>query len=443
MASAEIRTFASNPPGRTLVSEELCNSTTTHLRTWTVSESFQQTPQVVRVSSNQIVGMVARCRVPQSPAFIATRVRCGIARQAAFAISLKQRPQEPMRLSTKRLFTSYITQPIPRDLPRQISASAITDPGYSSRCMATAASSGIGKPEVKDITMSSIRPKEKIRLEGVEQTLLPMVLFKIRDAQNPKPILGDPFAKQLLDCCDIDLEASHFSATTDDRYVTWIANRARRFDLWGQEFLNSTKEPVTVLHLGCGLDCRYFRLERRPESDVRWIDLDQLMVVDLRNRLIPGPVEGDYALRTLDVTNEGWFRDVPADRPTIIIAEGLMPYLVPEEGQKLIRDMVEYFGGGVADNGHKCQIVFDTLGSLSVKLTSYVKALRTSRAQFRWGVDEPEQLLLIHPQLKLRDRILWREYMDSHPPFFGKYGTIAASVLPSFDKNIQFWRFDF
>lgn len=308
------------------------------------------------------------------------------------------------------------------------------------------APAGLGDPverEVKDITMSTVAPKEKIRLKGVEQTLLPMVLFKVRDAQNPRPILDDPYAKQLLARCDIDLDATHFSATADDRYVTWIANRAKRFDQWSQDFLDAHQEPVTVLHLGCGLDCRYFRVERRPDAAVRWIDLDQLMVVDLRNRLIPGPVEGDYALRTLDVTKEGWYRDVPADRPTLIVAEGLMPYLEPDQGQKLIRDLVEYFGSGNGENRHDGQLVFDTLGTLSIRLTGYIKALRSSKAAFKWGVDEPEQILGIHSQLQLKDRILWREYMSGHPPFFGKYGTVAASVMPSFEKNIQFWRFDF
>ncbi|KAM0809719.1 putative S-adenosyl-L-methionine-dependent methyltransferase [Seiridium cardinale] len=161
------------------------------------------------------------------------------------------------------------------------------------------------------------------------------------------------------------------------------------------------------------------------------------MVVDLRNRLIPGPVEGDYALRTLDVTNEGWFRNVPADRPTMIITEGLVPYLEPEQGQKLIHDLVDYFGGPSTETGRKSQLVFDTLGSLSVRLTGYIKAPRTSKAALRWGVDKPERIQELHPRLAFKDRVLWSEYMSSHPPLFGKYGTAAASAMPSSEKNIQ------
>lgn len=296
-----------------------------------------------------------------------------------------------------------------------------------------------GSGAASSININVVRslPKEKVILAGSEQTLLPMVMFKLRDAQSPSPILGDPYARQLLERCDVDMDASHFKFTTDQRYVTWIANRAKRLDQWCQEFLDAHPEPVTVVHLACGLDCRFFRVTK--SSRVRWVDIDQPLVVDLRSRLIPQP-EGDYTLRTLDVAASGWFRDLPADRPTLIVAEGLTPYLEPEDGKAMLRDLVEYFGGR---EGHGGQLLFDSLGSLSVNLTSFIKALRSSGSAFKWGIDEPDEITSLHPRLELRDRIQWREFMDSHPPFFGPYGTPMASILPSFEKNIQFWRFDF
>ncbi|KAK8113751.1 tetracenomycin polyketide synthesis O-methyltransferase tcmP [Apiospora kogelbergensis] len=295
---------------------------------------------------------------------------------------------------------------------------------------------GSGTTSEININITPSLPKEKVILVGSEQTLLPMVMFKLRDAQGPNPILADPYARQLLERCDVDMDASHFKFTTDQRYVTWIANRAKRLDQWCQDFLDAHSEPVTVVHLACGLDCRFFRVNK--SSRVRWIDIDQPLVVDLRSRLIPQP-EGDYTLRTLDVAAPGWYKDIPADRPTLIIAEGLTPYLEPKDGKAMMRDLVEYFGG----NGLSGQLIFDSLGSLSVNLTTFIKALRTSGSAFKWGIDEPGEILSLHPHLTMRDRIQWREFMDSHPPFFGPYGTPMASILPSFEKNIQFWRFDF
>jgi O-methyltransferase involved in polyketide biosynthesis len=147
--------------------------------------------------------------------------------------------------------------------------------------------------------------------------------------------------------------------------------------------------------------------------------------------------------RPSDVTSQGWFHDIPADRPTLIIAEGLTPYLEPSKGKRLFRDLVEYFGTSTDKEVRQNHIIFDTLGSLSVRLTSYIPALRSSRSAFRWGIDDPREVEDTHPRLQLVDRILWKEYMDLHPPFFGRYGTMAASVLPLFKKNIQFWRFRF
>ncbi|KAK8088562.1 O-methyltransferase domain protein [Apiospora hydei] len=287
-----------------------------------------------------------------------------------------------------------------------------------------------------NINVTPSLPKEKVILAGSEQTLLPMVMFKLRDAQSSSPILADPYARQLLERCDVDMDASHFKFTTDQRYVTWIANRAKRLDQWCQEFLDAHSEPVTVVHLACGLDCRFFRVAKSPR--VRWIDIDQPLVVDLRSRLIPQP-EGDYKLRTLDVSAPGWYRDIPADRPTLIIAEGLTPYLEPKDGKAMIRDLAEYFGS----SEHGGQLIFDSLGSLSVNLTTFIKALRSSGSAFKWGIDDPEDITALHPRLVMRDRIQWRDFMDSHPPFFGPYGTPMASILPSFEKNIQIWRFDF
>ncbi|KAK9424371.1 putative S-adenosyl-L-methionine-dependent methyltransferase [Seiridium unicorne] len=349
---------------------------------------------------------MACCKVPHAPVSVTTRVCYGSTktRRSAFGVDFQRRPRDltfylapfPSRTYTNEQSSRGFCKPATSPASKELAGKRMAGPGLYLA----------GKREVKDITMTGSTPKEKIHLKGP---------FSLWSCSKPETLRIPP--------------RFSFSFTTDDRYVTWIANRSKRFDQWCQDFLDPHQEPVTVLHLGCGLYCRYFRVEHRPENEVRWHDLDQLMVVDQWNRLIPSPVEGDYALRTLDVTNKGWFRNVPADRLTLIIAEGLMPYLEPEQGQKLIHDLVDYFGAPSTET--------------DLRLTGYIKAPRTSKTAFKWGVDEPEQIQELHPRLALKDRVLWSEYMSSHPPFFGKYGTEAASAMPSFEKNIQFWRVDF
>ena len=51
-----------------------------------------------------------------------------------------------------------------------------------------------------------------------------------------------------------------------------VALRAKQLDDWCADYLRQHPDAV-VLHLGCGLDSRAFRLDLPPS--VRWFDLDQ------------------------------------------------------------------------------------------------------------------------------------------------------------------------
>lgn len=155
----------------------------------------------------------------------------------------------------------------------------------------------------------------------------------------------------------------------------------------------------------------------------------------MRKRLIPQP-PGDYTLRTLNVTKEGWLDDVPADRPTLVIAEGLMMYLEPAEGEKIFRDVAGHFDQG--------EILIDTVGSLTKKFSSALKILKSSGSAMRWGVDDArKQIEPLHPKLRLREQIVWGDFMKSHPPVFGELGTSLASLFPRFKNNLQLLRFGF
>ncbi|KAK8022303.1 hypothetical protein PG993_013070 [Apiospora rasikravindrae] len=277
------------------------------------------------------------------------------------------------------------------------------------------------------------RPKEKIRLKGVEETLFCTLLPKARDAERPNPVLGDPYASRLIESCDVDLTRSTFQAVDNDRAIRWVVNRSMTFDRWCRDFLQKHKsEPVTVLYLGCGLDCRVHRVKRGP--DVRWIDLDRPMVVNLRQRLIPQAPEGDYHMRTLDITATGWMHDIPADRPTLIMAEGLFMYLTPALVETIIRELVEYFQEG--------EIFLDTVSNLYVKYTDHVELLKASGAKWKWGTDDAREVERFHPRLRLLEHVRATEYMgkkafgQSQVPLFGEDAAgVLKMVLASFSSS--------
>lgn len=305
----------------------------------------------------------------------------------------------------------------------------------------TAMSTANQMPPLEAPRKSSASTKERIRLKGVEVTMLYTTRCKARDSESPNPILGDPYAGPLLDSCDVNLQDSDFKEMTDKRWVDLVLKRTKQFDQWCQEFIDAytaKNEPITVLHLACGLDCRHLRVKRGP--NVRWIDLDRPLVVDLRKRLISTGREetnDTYALRTLIIgTDATWLRDIPDDRPTLIIAEGLFMYLEAHKSEQAIRDVVDYFGNG--------EIVMDSVGPISTKMASRLKVLQKSRTPLFWPVEEPNDVLDLHPNLRLIARRRWKEYLEhGHPPFFGEYLTWLVSLVPSFKNNHQLWRFGF
>lgn len=365
-------------------------------------------------------------------------------------------------------------------------------------------------------------PKTKITLAGAEATLLPSVWCRARDAASPAPILGDPYAQAILDHCDVDFTRGSLAHLHDERWARLGAGRAKALDDWCQAFVDGAKpdEPVQVLQIACGLDSRALRIRRGP--NVRWIDLDRPLVVNLRERIYgaarwdlqqgakdgssssssssssgggggggagAGAGAGEYMLRNLSVTSDRWLRDIPQDRRTIVIIEGLLYHLSPNQVLKIIRDVVDHFGGPETDEGaqdgqdqekeednddhdedyddekegvrvresksHKgssskgCEIVFDVLGTIIKKRTSHIEWLRPTGIKVMSGFDGPEDILPCHPRLKLLETQSWDEMMRTErkaacaPPWFGPKGTMLASMLPSFWDFCQVMRFRF
>ncbi|KAI1141752.1 putative polyketide synthase protein [Hypoxylon sp. FL0543] len=243
-----------------------------------------------------------------------------------------------------------------------------------------------GAKERNDLDKDSAANKIKITLTGPEETLMAPLIARARDARMPQPILNDTYAVEVLDHIDHDIDKFGI----DDPQAIMQTLRAQCHDKWAAEFLANNPE-ATVVHLACGLDSRVQRLQ--PDlTKVRWIDLDLPDVIELRSLLMPNP-EGDYTLIAADATDEAWLEQVPADRPTLIICQGLLMYLEEEAGKRMIQRLVDHFKSG--------QLIIDCVGSIMLSLQHRVEVLAATGSCFKWGLDEPKSLEALHPQLKM------------------------------------------
>jgi O-methyltransferase involved in polyketide biosynthesis len=215
----------------------------------------------------------------------------------------------------------------------------------------------------------------KVELTGERATLLGTLYGRALDAGSAQPILGDHWARDVVDQIEVDVKSTGLHSGDEQA----VALRAKQLDDWAWEFLDRHTEAV-VLHLGCGLDTRYFRLA--PAPDVLWYDVDYPEVIALRSQLLP--VADNVHPIGSSVTDLAWLDQVPADRPVLVVAEGLVMYLEELPGRELFRAIVERFPSG--------QLIFDSLSRFGVKMQRFNRAVARVKAQMHWGIDSVAEL---------------------------------------------------
>ena len=129
---------------------------------------------------------------------------------------------------------------------------------------------------------------EKVHLTGAKQTLLITLYAKAVESMSSVSLLRDRLADQALARLDYDIKPLDLGP---DGAIS-MAIRAKVLDDWTTAFIEKHPNAV-VLHLGCGLDSRVFRVDPPPE--IAWFDVDFPEVIDIRKRVYPAR-EGDYRM---------------------------------------------------------------------------------------------------------------------------------------------------
>jgi O-methyltransferase involved in polyketide biosynthesis len=273
--------------------------------------------------------------------------------------------------------------------------------------------------------------KIHVDLSGPPQTMLDMLYGKALDADAAHPVLGDVYAKRLVDQLDYDWSKCAINKQRR-RQVASIAVRTSQFDMWTRQFL-SRHERAVVLHLGCGLDSRVFRID--PGPGVEWYDVDYPDVIGLRKQLYQE--RGHYHLVAASATDPSWLAAVPADRPVLLLAEGLSMYLPQDEGVALLRRVVERFPSG--------QLILDFWSRFGMKAQSRTNRVIThSGSELGWAVNKPDDVLDLVPKARLLEAISMfdADTVQRLTPGPRRVARIAART-PVLRRIIQFHRYEF
>jgi methyltransferase (TIGR00027 family) len=217
-------------------------------------------------------------------------------------------------------------------------------------------------------------------LSGVAETLLITLYIRATESQRPDALFKDERAEALVR--QLDQESLRKTlALTDDFSRVAVILKGREFDRFAQDFLTRHPDAV-VVHIGCGLDTRFERLDN---GRVEWYDLDLPDVIELRRKLVGGEGERHHFLAG-SVLDSAWLNTVSVhgQRPFLFLAEGVFMYFEEAQVKSLVLTLRDRFPGA--------ELVFDAFSPF-LRWAHNIKVTRTRiGARLHWALKHAQDL---------------------------------------------------
>lgn len=161
---------------------------------------------------------------------------------------------------------------------------------------------------------------------------------RMQDAESPKPLIGDVYAKLFLGEEGVAYwqQFKHFKGPN-------ASNTARHYIIDNMVKQLLSKGPgYTIILIGAGYDSRAFRL---PSGN--WVEVDEPSVIEYKNAVLPA----DICPNTLERISVNFATQKLADKlasyagkeKVIIIIEGVLMYLSGEAKEELLKTVTTLF----------------------------------------------------------------------------------------------------
>ncbi len=217
---------------------------------------------------------------------------------------------------------------------------------------------------------------DKISLTKEKETLLIPLYGKAMDFDQKKSLLGDKKAFEIVSNIDYDFSRLNIQKKTN----TMMCMRAGMLDEVTEQKLERGGKTL-VLHLGCGLDSRFFRA---GEKAAAWYDVDFPEVIAIRKNFFPE--SKTYHMIGSSVTEAGWIERIPNSGfdSVLVLAEGLMMYLNEAAVKTLISRLKARF--------KSFDLVMDVYNTMAAKGAVNHPSLKKTGVKEFWGFDDPKTL---------------------------------------------------
>jgi methyltransferase (TIGR00027 family) len=173
---------------------------------------------------------------------------------------------------------------------------------------------------------------------NISDTAIWAAIYRGRENERPNGLFRDPFATRLAGDRGRQIAGAMKS---HDRYEwAWIM----RTVLFDRFIAEEVAQGVDMLvNLAAGLDTRPYRMALPPA--LRWIEVDLPALIDYKEEILRKERPGCALERVrLDLADEGARRDLfrrlaGSAKRALVVTEGLLVYLTPEQAGSLARDL--------------------------------------------------------------------------------------------------------
>jgi methyltransferase (TIGR00027 family) len=219
-------------------------------------------------------------------------------------------------------------------------------------------------------------------IENVSDTALWVAVYRAMETERPDAIFRDPFARRL--------------AGERGEEIVRVIPRARsaawamivRTAVYDEIILDAVRREKVdlVLNLAAGLDARPWRLDLPPE--LRWVDVDLPGILQHKSSAMRGErTKCRYEAIHMDLTDvaarRALFQRLGAEfARAIVVTEGLLIYLTPDQVGELARDL------SVPQSFRWWLIDLSSPRLLKIMQRSWGKSAQQGNASFKFGPAE-------------------------------------------------------
>ena len=212
------------------------------------------------------------------------------------------------------------------------------------------------------------------KLDDIAETMLATLYIRALETQRSDALLRDPKAVALVDRFGAAFERIRRIRMDEEDKVSIIL-RNREIDNIARDFLGR-RRPACVVHLGCGLDARFDRVD---DGQVEWVDLDVPEVIALRRELLADDAPR-YHLLAGSAFDQAWFSKVnaSADCCFLFLAEGVFQYFHEQQVKSLLVALRTHFPGA--------ELVIDAFSPLVVHGNNLRMRISGMGVRYHWGI---------------------------------------------------------